>query len=218
MRDGRADGAEDASEAGMRRVVVTGMGIVSSFGNNTQEFGEPARAQIGGRARPTICRAGFRSQVHGAPTRIRRGGDRRAMRFLGAGAAWNHVAMDRRSVTPAWPCRGVERAYRDIMGRWTLTRAIVRGPPTLRAEGRTRRPFAGAETMSSTASATARHLVQDQRRELFDSSACATSITASVMPQDLQCRRQDIDLCRRLQSSYWTLSVLFDAMGAMYRS
>ena len=80
----------------MRRVVVTGMGIVSSIGNNTQEVLASLRE-----AKPGISRAdryaelGFRCQVHGAPSlNAEEAIDRRAMRFLGGGAAWNHVAME----------------------------------------------------------------------------------------------------------------------------
>ena len=80
----------------MKRVVVTGMGIVSSIGNNTQEVLASLRE-----ARSGIVRAeayvehGFRSQVHGAPTLDPEAiVDRRAMRFHGGGTAWNHVAME----------------------------------------------------------------------------------------------------------------------------
>src|SRR6201994_2644042 len=83
-------------ERGMRRVVVTGMGIVSSIGNNSQEVLASLRE-----ARSGIVRAdkyvelGFRCQVHGAPTlNPEESVDRRAMRFHAAGTAWNHVAMD----------------------------------------------------------------------------------------------------------------------------
>src|SRR6266850_4683159 len=80
----------------MRRVVVTGLGIVSSIGNNTQEVLASLREVKSGVVRADkYAELGFRSQVHGAPTldpsEIV---DRRAMRFLGGGAAWNHVAME----------------------------------------------------------------------------------------------------------------------------
>src|SRR3984893_7256579 len=80
----------------MRRVVVTGMGIVSSIGNNTQEglaSLREAKSGIGGADK--YAELGFRCQVHGAPSLDPEGVvDRRAMRFLGGGAAWNHVAME----------------------------------------------------------------------------------------------------------------------------
>src|SRR5258708_39818568 len=80
----------------MRRVVVTGMGIVSSIGNNTQEVLASLREAKSGVVRADkYAELGFRCQVHGAPTLDTEAAiDRRAMRFLGGGAAWNHVAME----------------------------------------------------------------------------------------------------------------------------
>src|ERR1039458_9567968 len=80
----------------MRRVVVTGMGIVSSIGNNTQEVLASLREAKSGIVRAEqYAEMGFRCQVHGAPSLDpAEVVDRRAMRFLGGGAAWNHVAME----------------------------------------------------------------------------------------------------------------------------
>ncbi len=80
----------------MRRVVVTGMGVVSSIGNNTQEVLASLREAKSGISRSEqFAQHGFRCQVHGAPTLDPSGSvDRRAMRFLGPGSAWNHVAME----------------------------------------------------------------------------------------------------------------------------
>src|SRR5450432_4233718 len=80
----------------MRRVVVTGMGIVSSIGNNTQEVLASLReAKSGIVQADKYAELGFRSHVHGAPSLDpAEVVDRRAMRFLGGGAAWNHVAME----------------------------------------------------------------------------------------------------------------------------
>ena len=80
----------------MRRVVITGMGIVSSIGNNTQEvLASLHEARSGISRAEKYAELGFRSQVQGAPTLDPSGViDRRAMRFLGEGAAWNHVAME----------------------------------------------------------------------------------------------------------------------------
>ena len=80
----------------MRRVVVTGMGIVSSIGNNTQEVTASLHDGKSGITRADRqAELGFRSQVHGAPTlRAEEVVDRRAMRFHGGGTAWSHVAMD----------------------------------------------------------------------------------------------------------------------------
>src|ERR1041384_8559886 len=80
----------------MKRVVITGMGIVSSIGNNTQEvLASLHEAKSGISRADKYAELGFRSQVQGAPTLDPSGViDRRAMRFLGEGAAWNHVAME----------------------------------------------------------------------------------------------------------------------------
>src|SRR5208337_5066034 len=80
----------------MKRVVVTGMGIVSSIGNNTQEVVASLREAKSGIVRADkYAELGFRCQVHGAPTLDpSQSVDRRAMRFLGTGSAWNHVAME----------------------------------------------------------------------------------------------------------------------------
>ena len=80
----------------MRRVVVTGMGIVSSIGNNTQQVLAALReAKSGVVHADKYAEMGFRCNVHGAPTLdAGESVDRRAMRFLGGGAAWNHVAME----------------------------------------------------------------------------------------------------------------------------
>ncbi|HEY5930238.1 MAG TPA: beta-ketoacyl synthase N-terminal-like domain-containing protein, partial [Burkholderiales bacterium] len=80
----------------MRRVVVTGMGIISSIGNNTQEVLASLReAKSGISQSDEFAKHGFRCQVAGAPSFDSEAAiDRRAMRFLGEGAAWNHVAME----------------------------------------------------------------------------------------------------------------------------
>src|ERR1700712_5146716 len=88
--------ATKTDEASMRRVVVTGMGIVSSIGNTTQEVLASLHEAKSGIVRADkYTELGFRCQVHGAPTLDPEEAlDRRAMRFHGAGTAWNHVAMD----------------------------------------------------------------------------------------------------------------------------
>ena len=80
----------------MRRVVVTGMGIVSSIGNNTDEVTQSLRdAKSGITFSEDFAEHGFRSQVWGKPTLDPKElVDRRAMRFLSTGGAWNHVAME----------------------------------------------------------------------------------------------------------------------------
>src|SRR3982751_6543061 len=103
----------------MRRVVVTGMGIVSSIGNSTQEVLANLREAKSGISRADkYAELGFRCQVHGAPSLDpSEVVDRRAMRFLGGGAAWNHVAMEQ-AIRDAGvePTEGSNEGTGTIMG------------------------------------------------------------------------------------------------------
>src|SRR5436853_7239301 len=123
----------------MRRVVVTGVGIVSSIGNNTQEVLASLRE-----AKPGIVRAdkyaelGFRCQVHGAPALDPESAiDRRAMRFLGGGAAWNHVAMEQAIRDAGLEANDISHEMTGIiMGSGgPSTRAIVEAADTARSKG-----------------------------------------------------------------------------------
>ena len=143
----------------MRRVVVTGMGIVSSIGNNTQEVLVSLREAKSGIVRADkYAELGFRCQVHGAPTLNAEGAiDRRAMRFLGGGAAWNHVAMEQAIRDAGLEEREVSHEMTGIiMGSGgPSTRAIVEAADTARTKSPKRvGPFAVPKAMSSSASAT----------------------------------------------------------------
>src|ERR1700752_1653755 len=143
----------------MRRVVVTGMGVVSSIGNNAQEVLASLREAKSGIVRADkYAELGFRSQVHGAPTLDPSGTiDRRAMRFLGGGAAWNHVAMEQAMRDAGLEQDEISNARTGIiMGSGgPSTRAIVEAADTARGKGPKRvGPFAVPKAMSSTASAT----------------------------------------------------------------
>ena len=158
----------------MRRVVVTGMGIVSSIGNNTQEV----LASLREGQDPASCAAedyvtlGFRCQVHGAPTLDPVGiVDRRAMRFLGGGAAWNHVAMDQAiRDCRARARRSLQRENRHHHGLGRpSTRTIVEAADITREQGsQARRPVRRAQGDVVDRLGDACHLVQDQGRQLFD--------------------------------------------------
>src|SRR5262249_19619306 len=150
----------DADEAFMRRVVVTGMGIVSSIGNNTQEVLASLREAKSGISRADkYAELGFRCQVHGAPTlNAEEAIDRRAMRFLGRGrAAWTHVAMEQAIRDAGLEEREISHEMTGIiMGSGgPSTRAIVEAADTARNKSPKRvGPFAVPKAMSSTASAT----------------------------------------------------------------
>jgi 3-oxoacyl-[acyl-carrier-protein] synthase-1 len=205
----------------MRRVVVTGMGIVASIGNNTQEVLASLREAKSGIVRADkYAELGFRCQVHGAPTLDPSTSvDRRAMRFLGGGAAWNHVAMEQ-----AIRDSGIEES--DISNVRTgivmgsggpSARTIVEAADTTRTKGPKRvGPFAVPKAMSSTASATLATWFKIKGVNYSISSACATSNHCiGNAAEMIQWGKQDMVFAGGCEELDWTLSVLFDAMGAM---
>src|SRR6202161_1105016 len=143
----------------MRRVVVTGMGIVSSIGNNTQEVMASLRGARSGIVRADkYAELGFRCEVHGAPTLDPSATvDRRAMRFLGGGAAWNHIAMEQAIRDAGLDETGVshERTSRSVGSGGPSTRTIVESADLARSKGPKRvGPFAVPKSMCSSPSAT----------------------------------------------------------------
>ena len=205
----------------MRRVVVTGMGIVSSIGNNTQEVVASLReAKSGVVKADDYERLGFRSQVHGAPTLDASAVvDRRALRFHGGGTAWNHVAMDQaiRDAGLSETEISNERTGIIMGSGGASTRAIVEAADTTRTKGPKKvGPFAVPKAMSSTASATLATWFKIKGVNYSISSACATSnhcIGASY--EAIRYGKQDRMFAGGCEELDWTLSVLFDAMGAM---
>jgi 3-oxoacyl-[acyl-carrier-protein] synthase I len=208
-------------ETKMRRVVVTGMGIVSSIGNNTQEVLASLREAKSGVVRADkYAELGFRCQVHGAPTLdASEAVDRRAMRFLGGGTAWNHVAMEQ-----AIRDSGLEQS--DISNEHTgivmgsggpSTRAIVEAADITRSKGPKRvGPFAVPKSMSSSPSATLATWFKIKGVSYSISSACATSNHCIGNAYELiQQGKQDVVFAGGCEELDWTLSVLFDAMGAL---
>jgi 3-oxoacyl-[acyl-carrier-protein] synthase-1 len=205
----------------MRRVVVSGMGIVSSIGNNTQEVLASLReARSGIVHADKYAELGFRCQVHGAPTLNPEDAvDRRAMRFLGGGAAWNHVAMEQAIRDAGLDDHHVSHERTGIiMGSGgPSTRAIVEAADTARNKGPKRvGPFAVPKAMSSTASATLATWFKIKGVNYSISSACATSnhCIGNAM-EIIQLGKQDMIFAGGCEELDWTLSVLFDAMGAM---
>ncbi len=205
----------------MRRVVVTGMGIVSSIGNNTQEVLASLReAKSGISAAPEYAEKGFRSLVHGQPSvRPEEVVDKRNMRFMGEGSGWNFIAMEQAiqdaGLTPeevSNPRTGI------IMGSGgPSARAIVAAADTAREKGAKRvGPFAVPKAMSSTASATLATPFEIKGVNYSISSACATSAHCiGDAYEQIQNGKQDIIFAGGSEELDWTLSVLFDAMGAM---
>jgi len=205
----------------MRRVVVTGMGIVSSIGNNAQEVTASLHSARSGVSRAEkMAQLGFRSQVHGAPTlNAEDVVDRRAMRFHGGGTAWNHVAMDQAIVDSGLAPDEISNERTGIiMGSGgPSTHTIVEAADIARAKGPKRvGPFAVPKSMSSTASATLSTWFKIKGVSYSISSACATSnhCIGAAYEQVLMAK-QDVMFAGGCEELDWTLSVLFDAMGAM---
>ncbi len=205
----------------MRRVVVTGMGIVSSIGNDAQQVLSSLHE-----ARSGITRAedyvalGFRCQVSGRPSlKAEEVVDRRAMRFHGGGTAWNHVAMDQAIRDSGLEAGEISNERTGIiMGSGgPSTRTIVEAAAITKEKGPKRiGPFAVPKAMSSTASATLSTWFKIKGVNYSISSACATSNHCIGNAAELiQWGKQDVIFAGGCEDLDWTLSNLFDAMGAM---
>jgi 3-oxoacyl-[acyl-carrier-protein] synthase-1 len=208
----------------MRRVVVTGMGIVSSIGNTTQEVVASLREAKSGIVKAEkYAELGFRCQVHGAPTLdASQIVDRRAMRFHAGGTAWNHVAMDQ-AIRDAGLTENEISNERTgiIMGSGgPSARVIVESADLTRTKGPKRvGPFAVPKAMSSTASATLATWFKIKGVNYSISSACATSNHCiGNAYEQIQWGKQDLMFAGGCEELEWELSVLFDAMGAMSSS
>jgi 3-oxoacyl-[acyl-carrier-protein] synthase-1 len=205
----------------MRRVVVTGMGIVSSIGNSTQEVLASLReAKSGIVHAEKFKELGFRSQVYGAPTiDVESMVDRRAMRFHGGGTAWAHIAMDQAIQDSGLTPEEVSNPRTGILvgSGGPSTRSIVEAAETTRSKGPKRvGPFAVPKAMSSGVSATLATWFKIKGANYSISSACATSNHCiGNAAEMIQYGKQDIMFAGGCEELDWTLSVLFDAMGAM---
>jgi len=205
----------------MRRVVVTGMGIVSSIGNNTQEVLASLReAKSGIVAAPEYADKGMRCQVHGAPdVKPEDVVDKRNMRFMGEGSGWNFIAMEQAIADSGLQQAEVSNERTGIiMGSGgPSAHAIVAAADTAREKGARRvGPFAVPKAMSSTASATLATPFEIRGVNYSISSACATSAHCiGNSYEHIRDGRQDIMFAGGSEELDWTLSVLFDAMGAM---
>jgi len=206
----------------MRRVVVTGLGIVSSIGNNAQEVTASLHdARSGIVAADDYIRLGFRSQVHGSlKIDLDEVVDRRARRFQGDGAGYAWVAMNQ-AITDA----GLEE--KDISNPRTglivgsggpSTKAIVAAADITRQNNSPKRigPFAVPKAMSSTLSANLSTWFKTKGYNYSISSACSTSANCIGNAYELiQWGKQDMMFAGGGEELDWTLSELFDAMGAM---
>jgi len=205
----------------MRRVAVTGLGIVSSIGVNANEVLTSLReAKSGVSAAPEYAELGFRCQVHAAPQIDWEAlVDRRAARFLAQGTAYGHIAMEQAIADSGLEAHEVshERTGLIVGAGGPSTRTIVEAAETTRARGPKRiGPFAVPKAMSSTASATLATWFKIKGVNYSISSACATSNHCIGNAYEIiQGGRQDVIFAGGCEELDWTLSVLFDAMGAM---
>ena len=205
----------------MRRVVVTGMGIVSSIGNNTQEVLASLREAKSGISRAEdFVKYNFRCQVHGEPKldpfEVL---DRRTARFMAKGTAWNYIAMEQAIVDS-----GLEES--DVINPMTgiimgsggpSTRTLVEAAAITQEKGPKRiGPTAVPKCMSSTASAVQASQFQIKGVNYSISSACATSNHCiGNAYETIQMGKQDIVFAGGSEDLDWTMANLFDAMGAM---
>ncbi len=207
----------------MRRVAVTGLGIVSSLGNNAQEVVASLRE-----ARSGIVKAddyvahGFRSQVHGSlKIDLDEVVDRRARRFMGDGAAYAWIAMEQAIRDAGLPPELVSNERTGLIAGsgGPSTKAIVAAADVTREPGKGPKrigPFAVPKAMSSTVSANLSTWFKTKGVNYSISSACSTSANCiGNAAEMIQWGKQDIMFAGGGEELDWTLSVLFDAMGAM---
>jgi 3-oxoacyl-[acyl-carrier-protein] synthase-1 len=201
------------------------MGIVSAIGDNTQDVLASLRdARSGISHAPKYAELGFRSQVYGQPklTDPETLVDRRAMRFHAMGTAWNHVAMDQAIADSGLEAHDISNERTGIiMGSGgPSTRTLIEAADITRTKGPKRvGPFAVPKAMSSTASATLATWFKIKGWNYSISSACATSSHCIGNAAELiQWGKQDVMFAGGCEELEWSLSVLFDAMGAMSSS
>jgi len=205
----------------MRRVAVTGVGIVSPIGADAEEVTASLRAAKSGvSAAPEYAEMGFRCQVHAAPTIDWEGRvDRRAARFLSAGPAYAHIAMEQAIADAGLSPDEVsnERVGLIVGSGGPSTRSIVEAADTARNKGVKRiGPFAVPKAMCSGPSATLATWFKIRGINLSISSACATSTHCiGYGYEQIQMGKQDLVFAGGCEELDWTLSTLFDAMGAM---
>ncbi len=206
----------------MRRVVITGLGIISSIGNNQEEVLASLKNSTSGISfAEDYAEHGFRSQVHGMP-KINPAEhiDKRQMRFMGQGAAYNYLAMEQ-----AIADSGLEDS--DVSNERTGLVMGSGGPSTINLfqahkivleKGAPKRmgPFMVTRGMSSTNSACLATPFKIKGVNYSITSACTTSLHCiGNGVEQIQFGKQDIVFAGGGEELDWTLSCLFDAMGAM---
>ena len=205
----------------MRRVAITGIGIVSSIGNDAAAVAASLRdARSGITAAPEYAELGFRSQVHGKPdidweSLV----DRRAARFLAPGTAYGHIAMEQAIADSGLGPDEIshEKTGLIVGSGGPSTRVIIEAAETARTRGPKRiGPFAVPKAMSSGSSATLATWFKIRGLNFSISSACATSTHCiGSAYEQIQLGKQDVVFAGGTEELDWSLSVLLDAMCAM---
>ncbi|OYW80784.1 MAG: beta-ketoacyl-[acyl-carrier-protein] synthase I [Asticcacaulis sp. 32-58-5] len=207
----------------MRRVVVTGLGIVSSIGTGADEVTASLReGRSGIVAAPEYKDRGFKCQVHAAPkigdwTQLI---DRRAARFLSDGLAYGHLSMEQAIAMAGLEEKDISNDRTGIIfgAGGPSTRAIVEAADITREKGGPKRigPFAVPKAMCSGPSGTLATWFKIRGVNYSISSACATSVHCiGAAAEQIAWGKQDIMFAGGTEELDWTLSNLFDAMGAM---
>ncbi|MGK7755678.1 MULTISPECIES: beta-ketoacyl-ACP synthase I [unclassified Roseovarius] len=206
----------------MRRVVVTGLGIVSSIGNNAEEVLTSLKeGRSGISANEEMAEHGFRSQIAGdVKLDVTEHVDKRTLRFMGPGAAYAHIAMQQ-AIADA----GLEEG--EIVNPRTglvagsggpSTSAMLAAHQTVLEKGSPKRigPFAVPKCMSSTISANLSTAFKIKGINYSITSACSTSLHCiGNAAEQIMMGKQDVMFAGGGEELDWTLSCLFDAMGAM---
>ena len=205
----------------MRRVVVTGMGIVSSIGNNKEEVLTSLKeGRSGIEFCEEYCELGLRSHVHGSiKLDLTNALDRKQLRFMGDGAAYNYIAMEEAISDAGLAPEDVSNERTGIiMGSGgPSTKNLLLATDTLREKGAKRvGPFMVPRTMSSTNSATLATPFKIKGVNYSISSACSTSAHCIGNAAELvQWGKQDIVFAGGGEELHWTMTLLFDAMPAL---
>ena len=206
----------------MRRVVVTGLGIVSPIGNSAAEVAESLRTGRSGiEASAEMAEHGFRSQIAGTlkidPAEHI---DKRTLRFMGPGAAYAHIAMQQAIADAGLGEADVSDPMTGLIAGsgGPSTSAMLTAHQTVLKSGGTKRigPFAVPKCMSSTVSANLATAFRIKGMNFSITSACSTSLHCIGMgAQQIALGQQDVMFAGGAEELDWTLSCLFDAMGAM---
>lgn len=206
----------------MRRVVVTGLGIVSPIGNNAEEVKASLMAGKSGiEASPEMAEHGFRSQIAGTvKIDIKEHVDKRALRFMGPGAAYAYIAMGQAIADAGLDEETVSNVRTGLVAGsgGPSTSAMLAAHNVVRDTGATKRigPFAVPKCMSSTISANLSTQYKIKGINYSITSACSTSLHCiGNAAEQIMMGKQDVMFAGGGEELDWTLSCLFDAMGAM---